>query len=170
MFSDCLQDEAQTLWQAGHTGPSKPLPVSPASLLASLPSNHIGNDCGSPNALLLPCLCPWYTLPYDTESTSPDSGQTPSGHHPWVGPSMLPISTLMLVMMSDISISEFLDVWSCIFHLSSFFSYRPAPRTCSVYMCWICQSNEARIKTWTFSHDLMHYGDDDIIAICPTHL
>lgn len=87
-----------------------------------------------------------------------DSTQTPSGHHPWVDPSKLSISTLILIMMFDIPKSEFPAGWSHIFSPFIFVFHCPTPRKYSVYICWICQSQEARIKIQNFSHYLCVMG------------
>lgn len=99
VFRGCLQDEAQTLLQAGYTGPFRPfrpLPVSPASLFPlCLPTTS--EMTAAPLTL---CFCPAYgpaTHFPVTQNLPQDLAQTPPGHHPRMGPSMLPISTLMLV-------------------------------------------------------------------------
>lgn len=87
-----------------------------------------------------------------------DSAQTPSGRRPWVDPSKLPISTLILAMMSDIPKSEFLEGWSLMSSPFIFVFHCPAPRKCSVYIRGICQSKEARIKIRNSSHYLCVMG------------
>lgn len=154
-FTHCLC--SVTADRIGHTAPSKPLPVSPASPLALLPSQHTRNDGSSTNTLLLPCLWPWWCCPV-THNLPPHTQLRPLRAPSLNGLLHTPHFHPILVMVFDISTSEFPEGWSHSFSPFIFFSHCPAPRRCSVYICWIRQSKEARIKTWKFLHYLCVMG------------